>query len=405
MYTTAAALLIGLMAGQTFPVFGQGGALPKGNYKGKDNKEAAKPAKAAGKSPKAGKTAPTQPCSREVLFPGEESGVFERDGSHLFLLARNEKQAAKPGLVRYTVYKFDVAARKAEAVYGLEQKGLVALMLLGGDPVTAVSTVSFVGPCAAALEGQAGAVSVAVAKKSDKAVQVAGDFYYFDSISGRAIADMKKNAVLEVDGQQFQTRSGARYEKGNRPIYLDSLKKNLIAWHEDSKQRGLVAYFGENGQVGTRLAIPEWDTLLRDGGYFAAATVQGKANSVVIHEIPDWTGVSVKKDHILKLPKDMPASTSLLVPRFAGSLVAVMQRSWAGRARNNDVYLFNYQTGKQLGRLNPPASTVPGFIGFTKDGKWLLIETRDQAGKFTTGLRMMATDTGLVEMAKLDPPK
>lgn len=397
-----ALLVIALTTLPTKGGYAQGGALPKGDYK---NKGAAKPASSAVKPTTKKKSAQTQACAPAVMFPGEEAGVFSPKGDDLFLLAKNEKKNSKPGLARYTVYRLDLTLRKAEAVYGLEQKGNVGLMLLGGDPVTAISTVSFVGPCASSLEGAAGAVSVSIQKKSDKAVQVAGDFFYFDSISGRAIADMKKNAVLELDGQQFQTRTGARYEKGNRPIYLDSLKKNLIVWHEDKKQRGLVAYFGDGAQVGTRLSIPQWDTLLRDRGFFAAATVKAQSNTVVIHEIPEWSGVASKSDHALKLPKEISAGGALFVPRFSSKLVAVLQKSWAGRTGQNDVHLFNYKTGKQIGRISPPTGIIPGFVGFTPDDKWLVVELRSAEQRHTTGLRIMAVSTGLSEAVKLDPPK
>lgn len=376
----------------------QGGALPKGSYspKNKTDSAAAKPQVSITRTP--------THCSDRFFPEGEEAGVISKDGNLLYLLAKvASSKSSKPGLQQYKVYRVDIAAQTSAAIYALEQKGVVALTTLG-DPVQAVSTISFVGPCASMLEGNAASVMLAIAKKTDKAVQVTGDFFFLDSSGGRAIADMKKHAVLEFDSQQFQTRNGARFQKGDRPLYFDQSNKTLITWQENKKQRGLGAYFGDKNVPSARLAVPQWDIVLRQGKYFAAATF-GKTGSAVIHEIPEWTGVTAKKDFAIKLPKELSAANVYLAPHFAKRLVAAFGPTVASRANVNSVWLYSYESNKQIGKVTAPVGTVPGFVGFAGDGKWLVVELREQASGHSRGLRIMRTDSGLIDSIALDQPK
>ncbi len=371
-----------------------GGALPKGGYKS----GAKPPKKPAAKTPQKLTAAK---CSDSIYAVGEGVGSFSKDGSSLYLLARN-KAAGK--LPRYTIFKIDPDAGKADPVYSLEQKGEVALMTLN-DPVQAVSTVSFLGPCASAYEGTAGSVTISLANKGDKAVQLSGDFALIETQTGRVFSDMKKNAVLEMDAVSFQTRSSARHPPGERPLFFDPLKRLLVTWHHDKKQRGLVAYFSDQLKPGAALSVPEWDKVLRNKDLFGAYSVQEKQNSVVIHEIPEWSGVTEKKDHTLKVLPDVPVTSSSLIVNFQTKMVGFVAASWKDRVKRNNVVLYNYSNGNLLGKISPATGDIPGYVAISPNGRWLIVETRDALAKNTTGLKALRADTGFVSKIKLAFPK
>ena len=371
-----------------------GGALPKGGYKA----GVKPPTKPAAKTPPKDSSAK---CSDSIYLVGEGVGSFSKDGKLLYLLARN-KDAGK--LPRYTIFKIDPDAGKADPIYSLEQKGEVALMTLN-NPVQAVSTVSFLGPCASSYEGSAGSVTVSLANKVDKAVQLSGDFALIETLTGRVFSDMKKNAVLEMDAVSFQTRSSARHPPGERPLFFDPLKRLLVTWHHDKKQRGLVAYFSDQLKPGAALSVPEWDKVLRNKDLFGAYSVQEKQNAVVIHEIPEWSGVTEKKDHTLKVLPEMPVTSSSLVVNFQEKMVGFLASSWKERAKRNKVLLYNYSTGTLLGKITPAASDVPGYVAISPNGRWLIVETKDASAKNTTGLKALRADTGFVSTIKLVFPK
>lgn len=381
-----------LLAAGSHPLFAQGGALPKGNYKAP--KKSVKPATAV-KTPET----TTENCSGRVFEVGEGAGSFAKDGQLLYLLARNKIGGKLP---RYTIFRIDPELKKAEPIYALEQKGEVALMPLN-NPVKAVSTVSFLGPCAAQFEGAAGSVTVSLEKgKSDKAVQLSGDFALMDTPAGRGIADLKKSAVLEMDGLTFQTKLSARFEKGDRPLFHDSVKRFLVAWHQGDGQRGLVTYYNDSAKPGARLAIAEGDRLIRNGDKFGAYSVLAKSNSVVIHEIPDWSGVKTKKDFTVKVDRDMPVGRATVALNFSARVAAFFIQSWPGRAARNKVYLYSYETGKFIGKIVPADGEVPGYVSFTRDGSWLLVETKNYAGKYSTNVKIMNIATGLIDSVKLN---
>ena len=371
-----------------------GGALPKGGYKSGVKPPAKSVAKTAAKQTSA-------KCSDSIYAVGEGVGSFSKEGNLLYLLARN-KDAGK--LPRYTIFKIDPDAGKADPIYSLEQKGEVALMTLN-NPVQAVSTVSFLGPCASSYEGTAGSVTISLANKVDKAVQLSGDFALIETLTGRVFSDMKKNAVLEMDAVSFQTRSSARHPPGERPLFFDPLKRLLVTWHHDKKQRGLVAYFSDQLKPGAALAIPEWDKVLRNKDLFGAYSVQEKQNAVVIHEIPEWSGVTEKKDHTLKVVQEVPVTSSSLIVNFQTKMVGFVAASWKDRAKRNKVALYNYSNGKLLGKITPTASDVPGYVAISPNGRWLIVETKDALAKNTTGVKLLRADTGFVSSIKLVFPK
>lgn len=374
-------------------LYAEGGALPKGVYKA--------PVKTKKSEPKVKK--PTEPtldnCSGRIFEAGEGAGSFAKDGKLFYLLARNRNSGK---LQKYTVFKIDPELKKAEPIYTLEQKGEVALMPLN-DPVKAVTTVSFIGLCAPFYEGAAGSVTVSLEKekKTDKAVRQSGDYVLADTPSGRVLADTKKNAILETDGMTFQTKLSARFEKGDRPLYFDSSKRFLVAWHQDTEQQGLVTYYNESSKPGARLAIAEGDRLLRNADRFGAYTVLGKSNSIVIHEVPDWSGVKEKKDFTVKVDPDMPVGKAAVVVNFSARVVALFSQTWTSRSAKNKVYLYSYDTGKFIGKISPAVGDVPGYVSFTRNGQMLLVETKNYTGKNSTNIKMMHVDTGLIDTLKL----
>ena len=98
-----------------------GGTLPKGDYKPGGVKP---PSKKTGKTPS---KRPAVKCSENIYRVGEGVGSFSKEGNLLYLLARNKDSGKLP---RYTIFKIDPDAGKADPIYSLEQKGEVALMTL-----------------------------------------------------------------------------------------------------------------------------------------------------------------------------------------------------------------------------------------------------------------------------------
>jgi len=372
-----------------------GGSLPKGDYKAGGVKPPSKPVEKSSPKQRAIK------CSESIYHVGEGVGSFSKDGGLLYLLARNKSEGKLP---RYTIFKIDPVGGKAEPIYSLEQKGEVALMILN-DPIQAVSTVSFIGPCAGSYEGPAASVTVSLIKRTEKAIRFSGDFALIETHSGRVLSDLKKNAVLEMDAVSFQTKTSARYRSGERPLFFDPLKRLLIAWRHDKKQRGLVAYYSDQMTPGSALAIPERDKVLRDRDRFGAYSVQKKSNIVVIHEVPDWSGVTEKKDYTLRVTPEMPVSGSSLIVSFQAKLVGFLGASWKDRIRRNEVVLYNYSTGALIGKVSPENGDIPGYSAISPNGRWLIVETRDASAKHTTSLRAMRTDTGFVSSINLAFPK
>jgi hypothetical protein len=388
-------MALGLAQAPSHAIAQAGGTLPKGGYK---------PGGAKPPSKKSGKAQTKQQsvkCSDSIYLVGEGVGSFSKDGNLLYLLARNKDSGKLP---RYTIFKIDPDAGKADPIYSLEQKGEVALMTLN-NPVQAVSTVSFLGPCANSYEGTAGSVTISLANKVEKAVQLSGDFALIETHTGRVFSDMKKNAVLEMDAVSFQTKSSSKYRAGERPLFFDPMKRLLVTWHNDKKQRGLVAYFSDQLTPSAALSVPEWDKVLRDRDLFGAYTIQEKANAVVIHEIPEWSGVTAKKDYTLKVLPEIPVRNSSIFVDFQSKFAGFVAATWKDRTKKNKVFLYNYSNGELVGKISPATGDMPGYTAISPNGKWLIVETKDISQKNTTGLKAMRTDTGFVSTIKLGFPK
>ncbi len=382
----------------------QGGALPKGDLSGADAGKVKAPVKPAEKDEK------RRNCLLDLMEPPGGNAIFTKDGSTLYFLANGGpafKMAKKGGesiKSKYTLYKVDMARKKAEPMMSLDQKGDAALVLYG-DPLEGMSVVSFIGKGTSCFEGAGGVLSISLVKKGAKAVQGAGAFVMARSPIGFSLVDVKKMQVLEMDTQTFQTKLARRVRAAERPLYFEPGDRRMVVFHDDGKNRGLVDYAAADDQKARRLAMKAGDKVLQSGKWFAAARLDQKANVIEIAELPEWTGPEKPGTYRIALPPAYPVATAGVEVNFTKRQALVFGASFLAKQQWQRLFVFDYTREDPVAVLPVSGKMYVNLALIDPTGAFALIEVRDIESRATAGLKLYNFATRKFEDLKLPPPK
>lgn len=372
-----------LLLGASQAVLAQG-ALPKGNAASLDKGKVAGPATAKPR---------VTTCYDHLVRPPGGSALFV--GDEFFLLAQTSDIGKagdqKKPTVRHTLYRFSLATAlklpEAEAMLSLEHRSSVALAA-NSEPVSAVSAVAFLGTTSACFEGPAAVVSVALAKKGEQAVRTTGQHYFVESPKGRMFVDVKKQAVLEMDPQSFQTKTTRRLASHERGLFFDPGSRALTTWHDDGKQRGLVFYKGEDDKDPRRVAVVAGDRVVQKAGAFAVMRAVPAAGSLQLQELMPWSGVKKAGTYKMTLPKGYGVSRVGMDVSFEKRLAVVHAVGFPAQRQWQRAFVIDYASGETIGVVQATGTDFVYYAGIDPKGRYVLAEIRDEKSRRTVGLKL-----------------
>jgi hypothetical protein len=404
------------------------GALPKGNLEQGGTKE---PPKAEGE--------PTKSCWQDYATVPGGNALWTLEGD-LFLLAQDVAKAGKKSggkgaggvnaLVRHTLFLVHPKARTTEPVLSLDLKPSggsgVPSLVMHGTPISGVSAVVFSGAGNPCFEGPATVVSIALPKgvgsgegatptpapgaattQGPQAVNGKGDYQLVEVPGQRWLVDRPKKNVVQLDPVTFQSKFFRRLPGADRPLWLETRAgsgRRLVTWHDDGKQRGLVAHASEEDKAPKRLAFAKGDRVTQDFDRFAAVRSDTAKNTLTIRELPEWSKVEKPGVYTLKIPPVTPVATSSLSLRLAARLALVQGTTILARQQWQRAYLFDYAKGKLITELTVAPTQYVHFGSLDPAGGYAVFEIRDRVTRRSLELRVFSLKKGVFTTVPLQAP-
>lgn len=360
-------------------------------------------------------------CFLDLAEPPGTNAHFSPDGKSAWLLVAAEgkvkpakdKKSKKKGKdkdkgdadkIRYVLYKISPKTKKGDPVLSLEHRPN-ATIIAHGDPVEAVSLVAFSGKAAGCFEGPASLVSIAIGDKDGDAVQGKGRYQLVFQPDGMTVADMKKNQILQMDAESFQTKNARKLPANERPLFFAPESKKLVSWYDDGDKRGLIAHAGSSDDDAKRLEVKKGDRVLQNGALFGVAHMDPVANTIEILEMKDWSGVDKPGKFKLTVPPAYGVTSAGVHINFKKRLALVQGANFLAKTRWQRLFIYDYTSAEPLTVVPVTAKQYINFAAIDPTGTWALIEMRDGETRKTENVRLYDFATNSFADVQLQAPK
>jgi hypothetical protein len=373
------------------------GVLPKGNSS-IDKDRAKKPKKRAKKR--------RRNCFLDLTNPPGGNGYFSPDGKMFYILANTGDEKTKGGRTnaKYTAYSVDLETFDTDAILGLSQKKGASLVT-SGNPLKAVSAISFYGKSSGCYTGGLLMVTIPVNDKKIKPTKIKSKTrrQLVRSPNGYMMVDAKNSTILEIDSKTFQSRKRASYVKGQRPLWFDPSSKELIVWQR-GKISGLKAV--KNGKIGRKLAFKRSQRVLQQNDKFGIANLDTNKNEIEIIEHSKWSGVSKNAKYKIKIPPSYTVNSSSMDIHFEKKIALVAGANFLAKQRWQRVFVFKYDENEEMvGAIAVTGNEYLNYAGIDPTGKFAIIEVRDITTRQTVVLKIFDFEKKSFKDVRLQKPK
>jgi hypothetical protein len=270
-------------------------------------------------------------------------------------------------------FELKVASAKLEPVFGLKDiaqadliptldmagnaNTLAALVTNGEDSFCALGDVEFVGG----------------PNDQSKPVKRKGFFGVVPTTRIPVAFDPVRRALVQLDTVSMQYRQLYKVPGKDFPVFTDPVRGRMILWN--GQQRLLVEHTAgiPLEKKARKVKFREGYQVLQQGYRFAAIKTDVPNNTFVIHEMPEWTGVTQEKEYSIKLPGGYSVAQSMVLPLFDRKLALVTARNDQTRRRWQKVFLWDYRDGKILREFSAGGINYFGEAGISPDTKTIVL--------------------------------
>ena len=387
----------------------QVGKAEAANEEAADDESASLASDSAQKSADKKKNFNRRNCFLDMAEPPGTSAFFSENGKYVWLLTvvnadgkigkhgkakktpKAKPVAPKPkrdaNSVRYVLYKINLGSKKGEPVLSLEH-GPNATLVAYGDPPAAVSLIAFVGKTAACFEGPSVAVSLNLAGKDGDAVEIKGKFQLAYTPDGMTLVDMRKEQILQIDPQSFQTKNALKVPAFERPLFFNPQSKSLVSWYDDGGKRGLVARLSNDETEAKRLKFKRDDRMLQSGDAFAVAHLEHLPNTIEIRELKDWTRTGKPGQYTIKVPPAYSVKSAGIHVNFKKRLALVQGANYLAKTRWQRLFIYNYTMHEHLTVVPVTNTQYIHYAGINPTGRYAVVEMRDVKSRQTENVRV-----------------
>ena len=185
--------------------------------------------------------------------------------------------------------------------------------------------------------------------------------------------------LLQLDTDTMQSRFLAKVPSGSHIIHVDPLGGRLILW--DNALRTLTSSVISSGSREVpgasrklkSIKVKSGYQLLQTGARFAAIKISPAENSITIHEIPAWTGVTKEGEYRLKLPPAYSATQAQVWPNFDRKLALITAKTDDVRRRWQKVFLYDYGSGRLIYEFTAKGLDYFGDVGISPNTKAVVV--------------------------------
>jgi len=185
--------------------------------------------------------------------------------------------------------------------------------------------------------------------------------------------------LLQLDTDTMQSRFLAKVAPGLHIIHVDPLGGKLILW--DNGQRTLSLRNMTDGAkqpagaagILKSIKVKAGYQILQNGARFAAMRISPADNSITIHEIPAWTGVTKEGEYKLKLPATFSVTQAQIWPSFDRKIALITAKTDDVRRRWQKVFLYDYSDGRLVHEFAAKGTDYFGEVGISPNTKSIVV--------------------------------
>lgn len=180
--------------------------------------------------------------------------------------------------------------------------------------------------------------------------------------------------LLQLDTDTMQSRLMAKVPPGLHIVYADPLGGKLTLWDNGKRTLSVVAFKSAGDPAKLRsIKVKDGFQILQSGGRYAAMRVSPAENSITIHEIPAWTGVTKEGEYKFKLPAAFNVSQAQVWANFDRKIAVVTAKTDDVRRRWQKVFLLDYATGQVIHEFTGKGTDYFGEAGISPNTKTIVV--------------------------------
>ena len=177
--------------------------------------------------------------------------------------------------------------------------------------------------------------------------------------------------LLQLDTKTMQSRFLAKVSSGSYVVHADPLSGKQTIW--DETKRTLTTISQSSTSRPRTIKVKDGYQVIQNMGRFAALKISAAANSVTIHEIPTWTGVTKEGEFNFKLPAENSVSQAMIWPNFDRKIALVTGRTDDIRRRWQKVFLVDYRAGLVIKEFKTSGVNFYGEVGISPNSKSIVM--------------------------------
>ena len=291
--------------------------------------------------------------------------------------AANELNRARKKIVR-----FDSKTGNFDAILSSVQKTNATLIQHPGG----VSSLNFVGPHAECGAGKARVISISLLErgKKSKAVHHSGRYRMLQSPSGWILADMTRNAIIDLDGAFFQKRTVKKLLADGFPLYYSPVEQLLVHFVEKNGKKGVMYERGTVAKSQKRLLIPEGENLIVSPTGIGVASL-GQDHIITLQSLKDLNATKDVEEYRIQLPSAVKLQQLRFDADFSAKRVVAFGKDVSERRSLRKAWVYDcaQSTATVPVVMEPPEPMYVHGALLRPDGQGVVFDVRNsQTGQF-----------------------
>lgn len=349
-------------------------------------------------------------CTNDFHLPFGRKLIFSLDGTRAYAIlpmARplGGEKSENRGLVperKLIAYEIQLASASAVPQFGLRNT-LAADLMVTIDPMgfsSGMAAVISEPAFANCARGEMELVS-GVANASGP-VRRKGFFGIVPFNRIPVLFEPLTRSLLQLDTNTMQSRALSKVEPGSHAIHVDPLAGKSTQWNE--KKRTLTTISSSANASRRMIKVKEGFQILQHMGRFAALQISGPTNSITIHEIRSWTGVTKDGEFNFKLPVANSVTQAHVWPNFDRKIALVQGRTDDVRRRWQKVFLVDYGEGRVIREFSTKGVDYFGDVGISPNTKSIVLVHMNGAQSVADKIIIVDLSKGTTKEVTLSVP-
>jgi len=349
-------------------------------------------------------------CTNDFHLPFGHKLLFSLDGTRAYAIlpvARNlgGEKTEKGGLAperKLIAYEIQLASASAVPQFGLRNT-MAADLMVTLDPMGFSSGMAAVVSEPAFANCARGEMElISGVSNASGPVRRKGFFGVVPFNRIPVIFEPLTRSLLQLDTNTMQSRALSKVEPGSHVIHVDPLAGKSTQWHE--KKRTLTTISTSANSSRRMIKVKDGFQILQHMGRFAAVQISGPANSVTIHEIRSWTGVTKDGQFNFKLPVANSVTQAHVWPNFDRKIALVQGRTDDVRRRWQKVFLVDYGEGRVIREFTTKGVDYFGEVGISPNTKTIVLVHMNGAHSVADKLLIVDLSKGTTKEVALTVP-